>query len=526
MDKIISDSADLESFTRSGGKSKMEAILKQADWRNSFGRHDYGSSIYQAILAIHKKEALSSKEKNGVRQLHFDDKRALGEVTLHEKGSQAPWRRLGPGQGSMVVGGDKELTWGIGYYPGEALRGYDCQNLTPQMVDRISVRDLSRAEVGDLAPIIEKIKPLQLSFVNCDIDDESVQRMCSYEELRSVDLGSVSRPLPITEKSVIHLASLRKIEKISLSNVAITETAAQALGEMRNLKSLGLIRCTANPDCVARALNAKGLQNLALMEMDLPSPCMSKVPQLDGLQSLNVSRSRIDNGSMQYIAAVQTLESIDLRGTPLDDSGLKQLAVLQKLKRAVLSNTRITDASLSVIKGWQGLENLSIDGAGFSKQAVSQLLDLSRLSKLTVNSSQIDHEVRKHNVNGCSIIEIPLPPTLQGAASVGASQAAVGGCGCGSAQVTTATQPAAKPAGSSASSSGCGCGSPQPAAKPAESAASSGGCGCGSPQPAAKPAESSAGGGGCGCGSAQPAANPAPREAARQPAPRPGAIAQ
>ncbi len=194
---------------------------------------------------------------------------------------------------------------------------------------------------------VKNIKDLRiLSALNTNIGDAGLEHLTDCRELRRISFGG---PCRVTDKGLLHLQRLTKLEELGLGDAAITDDGLIALKPLVSLKTLHL---------GSDFIKGEGLLHLA---------------ELPNLVELSLHGTGITNDSLKALKQLKKLERVYLHGTRVTDEGLKCLAACPNIKELFLGNTSITDVGLGELKGLKQLELLDICDTRVSDTAVSDL---------------------------------------------------------------------------------------------------------------------------------------------------------
>lgn len=157
------------------------------------------------------------------------------------------------------------------------------------------------------------------------------------------DLLKLSADGPFTDEGVARLATLTRLQELSLSSENISDDALAFLDGMRDLKTLHLARQSITPKFIARLRKLEHLEELYL-SMDEVAEEVRELNDLPGIRKLwlRLHSDRVTDGSLEVIADVRALDDLTIESNAISDAGLQPLFRLTGLAELDLKSTRIT----------------------------------------------------------------------------------------------------------------------------------------------------------------------------------------
>lgn len=123
-------------------------------------------------------------------------------------------------------------------------------------------------------------------------------------------------------------------------------------------------------ECLQWCRKLKRLEIDDLPLTDVQITCLSECRQL---KYLGLSGTQITDAALQVIGQFAKLENLYLSGTVITDEGLRHLQGLTHLRRLNLAETRITDESIPCLEKLTSLEAVRISDTGVSPQGKLRL---------------------------------------------------------------------------------------------------------------------------------------------------------
>jgi WD40 repeat protein/serine/threonine protein kinase/Leucine-rich repeat (LRR) protein len=235
--------------------------------------------------------------------------------------------------------------------------------------------------------------------------------------------------MQVTDAGVEHVASLKQLQSLDLTDNKITDTGLEHLESLENLQELyingtkvtaaGVARLQkALPDCEI-VWDGDDDPHLALafwmfgrggsVSVEVPNdPRWDKHKELRSIDELPDKPFSIHDADLRQgesttdavlarfgeLASGIQVRSVDLSGTAITDAGLTHLARVTSLEELGLSSTFVTDAGLIHLREMKNLKRLSLDGIKITGDGVKYLAELSSLEYLAMSTDlQRDREL-------------------------------------------------------------------------------------------------------------------------------------
>ena len=199
----------------------------------------------------------------------------------------------------------------------------------------------------------------ELDLSNCNIDDDTVERIPRLPSLRTLSLG---RNEKITGKNV-NSSRFPNLESLECSSTSVTDEALEEIGSIRTLKSLSL-SCTCVTD-----------------------KAIEVISRLQAMKSLDVQSTRVTGVGL---AALPQLESLSVADTDLSDAGLQEIGKLRKLKMLDMSEcVFITDEGIRALAQHPGLENITASKCGITDTCLDSLATIEQLTELWLADTDV-----------------------------------------------------------------------------------------------------------------------------------------
>jgi hypothetical protein len=178
-----------------------------------------------------------------------------------------------------------------------------------------------RKAVGD--DYFRNVKVVDLSYGSrrresgqAEVVDDAA--LAIFAHLTDVTTVEISNNQAVTDKGLVHLAGLKKLETLYLYDTSVEGDGLRHIARLPALTSLHL---------GYTPLTDEGLQHV------------SQMTQLTWLQLHNTN---ITDEGMKHLEPLVHLENLQLRCTDISDAGLRHLEKLSGLKSISLTNTNVT----------------------------------------------------------------------------------------------------------------------------------------------------------------------------------------
>jgi hypothetical protein len=178
------------------------------------------------------------------------------------------------------------------------------------------------------------------------ITDAGLEPLASLTGLKMLELLRVPA---LSDATLVHIAGLAHLEKITLSGASITGSGFVHLTGLGKLKSLIIPNAP---------LDDAGLANLG---------------RLITLEQLYIGGGKYSNAGVASISKLAGLTDLGLGSAGCTDACLAGLTGLTKLRKLDIEGPQVTDAWLDRIAAIKSLREVMIGGASVSDEAIARL---------------------------------------------------------------------------------------------------------------------------------------------------------
>jgi internalin A len=225
------------------------------------------------------------------------------------------------------------------------------------------VTDEVMAQVGELGSLE------RLTLSNVSVTDAGMAHLRGLTGLQVLSLGLDERNRCI---SLTPLARLIRLRGLELFNT-IDDAALAHLSGMRDLEELAVhAPCPDVTDAgLAHLARLTKLRTLTLRDSRVTEVGLAHLRGMTHLQTLMLPRAQVR--SLAPLRHLNGIQALDLSRAPIDDAGLAPIASLTALTRLRLDQTQITDESLALLASLPRLRFLSIRGTPVTDAGIAAL---------------------------------------------------------------------------------------------------------------------------------------------------------
>jgi Leucine-rich repeat (LRR) protein len=204
--------------------------------------------------------------------------------------------------------------------------------------------------------------------------------------IRGADGGIVEVSLArtwATDSDVARVAQIKGLKRLDLSFTYVTDHGIEVLPQLKELEELTLDTAEFLTDAAMSHLRAnRRLRKLVIRGVDITDVGLPYIAELTGLKSLDLSHSMLNDVGLESLPALTALEELDLGATRITGLNLNFLKLLPKLRKLNLNGIQrrnggvcwtptIIDLDLDTISMLAGLEELNL-GIGISMGRVGR----------------------------------------------------------------------------------------------------------------------------------------------------------
>ncbi|MBI1269185.1 protein kinase [bacterium] len=182
----------------------------------------------------------------------------------------------------------------------------------------------------DLKKILSIEHLIGLNCYETNLDDSDLKTIAGKKNLRLLEF---TRAGPFTKAGLASLATLPKLEILSLSECNLDDDCITELSKLKNLKSLDIDYNKALSDKGVESLlrNKSKIVSLSLKNVPISDEAIKSASKLPELKELRLNNTAITDKAMKYLADSK-VQSLDIYGTRVSDIGLKYLSKSKSIK--------------------------------------------------------------------------------------------------------------------------------------------------------------------------------------------------
>lgn len=256
-------------------------------------------------------------------------------------------------------------------------------------------------------------------YLNSDATDDDIKqlpRLPYASSIRELRMGGSRQ----TDRSLEHVAQLPQLERLWISQAAITDDGLEAIGTISSLTELrfiwsskvrghGLAHLAKLQSLVGLCVEGcepylegglhglavlKSLRRLGLGYNSLIEGSLAGIGSLTQIEELHLNNCKA-NDRVRYdeLNRLVNLRSLELHASQVVPGLLPHIAGLTKLEQLTLSLTKHSDHDLIFLAGLQNLRELVLGVSPDRSDALLMLLGLTKLKRLYVPGWSISREV-------------------------------------------------------------------------------------------------------------------------------------
>ncbi|QDT10834.1 leucine-rich repeat domain-containing protein [Planctomycetes bacterium K23_9] len=234
---------------------------------------------------------------------------------------------------------------------------------------------------GGLSHLSDLKNLKELSLKMTQVTDSGIANLQSFPALESLSFGShVANGL--TGKSVRHASKTKRLVRLDVGMIALSNDDLAELANLTNLQELSLSACQLSNEGLSFLPKLKQLQFLDIARNGgkMANKSLDYISSLVLLERLRLSDIlNINDGAMIQI---KEFKDLDLNGTTITDAGFAHVKAMPQLKKLQVGGTRITDAGIVSIQSLSELQMLNISGTRTTKAGHDSLRSLQKLKTI------------------------------------------------------------------------------------------------------------------------------------------------
>lgn len=171
-----------------------------------------------------------------------------------------------------------------------------------------------------------------------DLSDSQVREIANLPCIRELNLAATN----ITDFGISFVARIQTLERLWISDTAVSEEAILSLLQLPRLRGLALGGIAIGDDALCQAARCTTLEELYLNSTHVTDMGLLCLENLPNLIILDLAGSHITDNGLVAIASMPRLQRLYVDRTDVGDSGLNWIAQNKNLKLISLEQTRVT----------------------------------------------------------------------------------------------------------------------------------------------------------------------------------------
>ena len=205
---------------------------------------------------------------------------------------------------------------------------------------------------------LEALRPRRLSFMDCEIEKDAVQRLTQLASLERLALHGCT----VDDNSLIGIDRLTNLVELDLAATQVGDETLKRIATLKNLTSLNVIHTTITSRGV-QYLSGMPLKELGLVQNPIGDDGLLALRDMNTLQELQVEETGITNDGLRHLGGLIELRVLTVHNNDgVDESGLAHLERLTKLETFYFCNP-VTESGVKSLRQLKSLKNFYIGGA-------------------------------------------------------------------------------------------------------------------------------------------------------------------
>lgn len=213
---------------------------------------------------------------------------------------------------------------------------------------------------------------------------KEVCRRMDYNDAAEVCLAFIKYSYKISDEGFERLAEMESLEKLDITDAAITNVGLGHLATLPKLSAL-IADVTAIGDEGLTFLKEKhSLRRLSLAATQVSDVGLKHLANLTQLESLNLSGTNITQRGLIHLKGLTNLIHLDLSENEIRDDGLQNLHGLSQLQFISLNDTRVTDAGIKHLDAFEDLKYFNVKRTFVTDRQIARLIEIMPYCKFNM----------------------------------------------------------------------------------------------------------------------------------------------
>lgn len=241
--------------------------------------------------------------------------------------------------------------------------------------------------LADSLKLIAQIKePVTLSCHGADLTDEQLAPLANMKSLRKLNLYMNPR---LTSIGIAHLIGLKDLHSLIIDPQQDVDGIYNQIGNIEGIRHLDLTYAKADDKALRHIAKLRRLLKLTLSEQELTDTAIVSIqPLANVLEELALDGSNVTDDGVKNLSKFKKLKGLVLSSPLVTDRSIESLSRLSTLKRLSVNACAITGKSLELLSACP-LTYLSLNDTCVDDSAIESILQLKGLTGLSVLSTRI-----------------------------------------------------------------------------------------------------------------------------------------
>lgn len=271
-------------------------------------------------------------------------------------------------------------------YAGLDWRPFDARVMTRGFIDVHHWQAAEPVDKQELARMtrFDGLDSLYLNN-NANLHDDDLAVLATWPRISTLYLAGA----PLTERCIRHVAALKWLQVLDLSDSEVTGAVLGQLPMRSQLTFLALNHTPAGDELLAQIPRFTTLMRLQINRTEVTDSGLAHLGRSRSLRSISLADTQVTDAGVKNLAAVPRLSVLDLSGTRVTDAGLPALAAAAGLRDIDLSRTQVTDAGLADLGTLASLSHLRLRDTRTTDAGVELLDDVPLLEWLDLQGTLV-----------------------------------------------------------------------------------------------------------------------------------------
>jgi len=177
------------------------------------------------------------------------------------------------------------------------------------------------------------------------VDEETLALIGKLYYLETLDLGNTE----LTDELVTHLADLREVTVLVVSNTKVTDASLEYVGNFHNVQSLFLAGTVVSDEGLPKLAGLKTMKILDLSNTKVTDAGLVHLTELDQVEHLLLDGCAVtEEGLTKMIEGMDKIGRLGLKGVKLDDDPVMHKEAIARLRKLASDKQAPQQTSLQI----------------------------------------------------------------------------------------------------------------------------------------------------------------------------------